>query len=123
LCGTLYIGAGFEAAVVDAVDHAALLIWLPEFPNADYYWDLPNDGKDAGWIWVEATGSSNPLGWTPSDYENGGWTAYTLGDEEAASQPVPSQTDSTLPSIDTETLLIIISIIFSILAALSRRRR
>ncbi len=50
----------------------ALLIWLPEFSNANNYWDIPNDGRDAGWIWVEATGSSNPLGWTPPDFEDGG---------------------------------------------------
>jgi hypothetical protein len=77
LCGTIYVGAGFDAAVIDATDHVALLIWLPEFSNADYYWDI-NDGKGAGWIWVEATGSSNPLGWTPSDYEDGEWTAYHI---------------------------------------------
>jgi hypothetical protein len=75
LCGTIYVGAGFDVAVVDAPEHVALLIWLPEFPNADYYWDI-NDGKGAGWIWVEATGSSNPLGWTPPDFEYGEWTAY-----------------------------------------------
>ena len=33
LCGTIYVGAGFDAAIVDAPDHVALLIWLPEFCN------------------------------------------------------------------------------------------
>ncbi len=123
LCGTIYIGAGFDAAIIDAVDHVALLIWLPEFPNADHYWDLPNDDRDAGWIWVEATGSSNPLGWTPPDYENGGWTAYTLGDTQATAEPVPSQSDGAFLSVDMETMLVIVGIIVSILAALSRGRR
>ena len=61
LCGTIYLAAGFDAAIIDAPEHVALLIWLPEFSNANNYWDLPNDNRDAGWIWVEATGNSNPL--------------------------------------------------------------
>lgn len=121
LCGTIYVGAGFDAAIVDAPEHAALLIWLPEFSNANSYWDLPYDNRDAGWIWVEATGSSNPLGWTPPDFEDGGWTAYSIGDlqfEEA--QPVP--TDSTPASIDTDVLLTIAIVVISILLALAKAR-
>ena len=79
LCVTIYIGAGFDAAMVLAPSHAALLIWLPEYPNANYYWDIPNDGRGKGWIWVEATGEYNPLGWTPPDFNDGHWTAYPLG--------------------------------------------
>ena len=79
LCATIYIGAGFDAAMVLAPSHAALLIWLPEYSNANYYWDIPNDGRGRGWIWVEATGEHNPLGWTPPDFNDGGWTAYPLG--------------------------------------------
>jgi len=119
LCGTIYVGAGFDAAIVDATDHVALLIWLPEFTNANNYWDLPNDGRDAGWIWVEATGSSNPLGWTPPDFEGGGWTAYPIGSLEFVPEPEPPQSTST----DLNTLVIIIAIIFAILQALARMRR
>ncbi len=121
LCGTIYVGAGFDAAVVDAIDHAALLIWLPEFSNANVYWDLPNDGRDAGWIWVEATGSSNPLGWTPPDYEDGGWTAYPIGDLEFVAEPEP--TESILPSIDVNLLLMIVIVVFSIILAIARASR
>jgi len=79
LCATIYIGAGFDAAMVLAPRHAALLIWLPEYPNANYYWDIPNDGRGKGWIWVEATGEHNPLGWTPPDFNDGNWDSYPLG--------------------------------------------
>jgi len=79
LGATIYIGAGFDAATVIAPGHAALLIWLPEYSNANYYWDIPNDGRGKGWIWVEATGERNPLGWTPTDFNDGDWTAYPLG--------------------------------------------
>jgi hypothetical protein len=90
LCGTIYVGAGFDAAVIDAGYHAALLIWLPDFSNANDYWDI-NDGRGAGWIWVEATGSSNPLGWTPSEFEDGDWTAYPINSLEfVAYSPTPS---------------------------------
>jgi len=67
LCGTIYLGAGFDVAIVNPPGHVALLIWLPEYPNANIYWDL-GDGEGLGWIWVEATGRRNPLGWTPSDF-------------------------------------------------------
>jgi hypothetical protein len=121
LCGTIYEGAGFDAAIVDASDHVALLIWLPEFSNADNYWDLPDDNRDAGWIWVEATGSENPLGWTPPDYENGGWTAYSIGTLEFAPEPQPSSSASI--SINLDSLVTIIIIVFSIILVLSRIRR
>jgi hypothetical protein len=117
LCGTIYVGAGFDAAVVDAPGHAALVIWLPEFSNANSYWDLPNDGRDAGWIWVEATGGSNPLGWTPPDFEDGGWTAYPIGNLEFDVEP----TQTTSPSIDIGFLLAIIVVIFSIIFGIAKR--
>jgi len=117
LCGTIYVGAGFDAAIIDATDHCALLIWLPEFSNANVYWDLTNDGRDAGWIWVEATGSSNPLGWTPPDFENGGWTAYGIGNLQFVGEP----TSTTSTSTDMDTLMTIVIIIISIIFSLLRR--
>ena len=34
LCGTIYVGASFDAAVVDAPTHVALLIWFSEFGSS-----------------------------------------------------------------------------------------
>jgi hypothetical protein len=119
LCGTIYVGAGFDAAVVDATEHVALLIWFPDFANANAYWDIPNDNRDAGWIWVEATGSSNPLGWTPPDFEDGGWTAYPIGSLEFVAEPAPSQSTSS----DSEMLGIIVAIVFFVILALARLKR
>jgi len=79
LCATLYIASKFDVALIDAPEHVALLIWLPEYDNANYYWDIPDDGRDYGWIWVEATSEVNPLGWTPPDYSDGDWNSYILG--------------------------------------------
>jgi hypothetical protein len=110
LCGTVYVAAGFDAAVIDATDHAALLIWLPEYPNADKYWDI-NDGRGAGWIWVEATGSENPVGWTPSDYEDGDWTAYQINSQPyVARNPTPSG-----PALDVFDLLFLVIVVIILL--------
>lgn len=79
LCATLYLAAGFEVTLVSPPSHVALMIWLPEYDNANYYWDIPDDGKGKGWIWVEATGEENPLGWTPPDFTDQNWEIYQLG--------------------------------------------
>jgi hypothetical protein len=77
LCATIYLGAGFDVALVLTTSHVALLIWLPEYQNANIYWDIL-DGRGNGWIWVEATGENNPLGWTPPDFNDGYWDAFPL---------------------------------------------
>lgn len=79
LGATIYVASKIEVALVDAPEHVALLIWLPEYDNANYYWDIPDDGRDFGWIWVETTDDVNPLGWTPPDFSDGYWNTYILG--------------------------------------------
>jgi hypothetical protein len=123
LCGTIYLGAGFDAAVIDATDHCALLIWLPDYPNANKYWDI-GDGRGTGWIWVEATGSSNPLGWTPPDFENGGWIAYPItNSSQFVSNPEGFQPSSGSTSIDLDTLIMIVGIVFLVIISLIRSRQ
>jgi hypothetical protein len=122
LCATLYAGAGFDAAVVDAPEHAACLIWLPQFSDASDYWDL-NDGKGAGWIWVEATGSSNPLGWTPSDYEDGQWTAYQINSTPYVMLSPSSSQPGLGSSGNTDTLGIIVFVILGIVVGAIRLSR
>jgi len=118
LCGTIYVGAGFDAAVIDAPSHCALLIWLPEFSNANDYWDI-NDGRGAGWIWVEATGSENPLGWTPPDFEDGDWTAYPINSLQFVGH---SPTQSTSTGGDSDLLFILVAIAILILLFILRLR-
>ncbi len=78
LCSTLYLAAGFDVVLVSPPAHVALMIWLPEYDNANYYWDIPDDGREYGWIWVEPTGEDNTLGWTPPDFTDGDFEVYTL---------------------------------------------
>lgn len=65
----LYLAAGYNMTIVDAPEHVALMIWLPEYPNANKYWDI-KDGRGKGWIWVEATNDAIPLGYTPEDFKD-----------------------------------------------------
>ena len=78
LCSTIYLAAGFDVTLVSPESHVALMIWLPEYDDANQYWDL-EDGRGKGWIWVEATGEDNPLGWTPPDFTDGNFEVYPLG--------------------------------------------
>jgi hypothetical protein len=78
LSATIYLSAGFDVAVISPPAHVAILIWLPEYDNANCYWDIPDDDREYGWIWVEATGEANPLGWTPPDFDDGDWLSYPL---------------------------------------------
>jgi hypothetical protein len=78
LSSTLYLAAGFDVAIVSPPEHVALMIYLPEYENANYYWDIEDDGKDYGWIWVEATSETNPLGWTPPDFIDGDFEVFLL---------------------------------------------
>ncbi|MEJ2240782.1 MAG: hypothetical protein P8Y18_01380, partial [Candidatus Bathyarchaeota archaeon] len=78
LCSTIYLAAGFDVVLVSPPEHVALMIWFPEYENANYYWDIPDDGRDYGWIWVEATAETNPLGWTPPDFSDGDFEVYQL---------------------------------------------
>ena len=119
LCFTIYSGAGFDTAIVDAPEHVALLIWLPDYPNANQYWELSQDNRGAGWIWVESTGPTNPVGWTPSDFFNGDWTAYTLVNGVYYQQE-PVQTSTGTDGTDGIDLELIISIIFFIFMIISK---
>jgi hypothetical protein len=122
LCETIYYGAGYETAIVDAPGHVALLIWLPDYPNANVYWDLSGDNKGAGWIWVEATGSENPVGWTPSDFYDGDWSAYGYdGGQYSLFEPQQVSSAEGGITIDWDLVMFIIFILFIILSRLFRR--
>ena len=126
---TLYEAAGIDAAIVDAPEHVALLIWLPDYPNANNYWDLTEDDQGAGWIWVEATGSKNPLGWTPPDFTDGEWTAWThsgntynqLRPIQSSSDTDGTDTDGTDLGFSTWDIVILIVVILFIVLTKSRR--
>ncbi|MEE8442453.1 MAG: transglutaminase domain-containing protein [Dehalococcoidia bacterium] len=62
LAAVMFKGAGFRSAMVLMPGHVATLVYLPEYRKASRVLTL---GGEAGWVWAEATGSTNPFGWAP----------------------------------------------------------
>ncbi len=60
LLTVLYKAAGYRSAIVLAPGHAAALVYLPQYRKAGRSFTL--EGED-GWVWLEATGGTNQLGW------------------------------------------------------------
>jgi len=60
LLAVLYKAAGFRSAIVLTPGHAAALVHLPDYSKAARVFTLEDEG---GWIWAEATGHTNTLGW------------------------------------------------------------
>ena len=60
LLAVLYKAAGFRSAIVLAPEHAAALVYIPNYNKAARVFTLEGE---KGWVWAEATGSTNELGW------------------------------------------------------------
>ncbi|MBE0430811.1 MAG: transglutaminase domain-containing protein [Dehalococcoidia bacterium] len=88
LLAVMYRAAGFRCAVVLVPGHTALLVHLPDYNRATAFFEL--DGEP-GWIWAEATGRNNPLGWAPAQYLGVDITAYEVSAEVPAYQ-IPAGT-------------------------------
>lgn len=71
--------AGFRSAVVLAPGHAAVLVHLPDYQGVNTYWNFKGE---SGWVWAEATGRTNPLGWTPSKYMRSDLLMYEITEGE-----------------------------------------
>jgi hypothetical protein len=92
LLGVMYLGAEMRAAIVLAPDHAATLVYLPGYVEANRVLTL--EGED-GWIWAEATGGNNPLGWMPDQYMR-----VELAAEELTNVGLPTPAPQTKPVAD-----------------------
>lgn len=62
LLAVMYKAAGFRSAMVVMPGHVATLVHLPNYRKVSR--KLTLDGE-AGWVWAEATGVTNALGWVP----------------------------------------------------------
>jgi hypothetical protein len=78
LLAVMYRAAGFRSAIVLASEHTAVLVCLPEYNKATVFFEL--DGEP-GWVWAEATGRNNPLGWAPEQYLDMEIPAYEISAE------------------------------------------
>jgi len=78
LLAVMYRAAGFRSAIVLVPEHTAVLVYLPDYNKATAFFELEGE---PGWIWAEATGRNNPLGWAPEQYLDTEIEAYEISAE------------------------------------------
>ena len=78
LLAVMYRAAGFRSAIVLVPEHTAVLVYLPDYNKATAFFELEGE---SGWVWAEATGRNNPLGWAPEQYLDTKIAAYEISAE------------------------------------------
>ncbi len=81
LLAVMYKGAGYRSAIVLAPGHTAALVYLPDYKKATAVFELEGE---PGWVWAEATGKNNPLGWVKKEFINVELAAYEISAEAVA---------------------------------------
>jgi len=79
LLAVMYKGAGYRSAIVIGEGHTAAMVYLPDYDTAPVLFEV--DGEP-GWVWAEATGRNNPLGWTAKEFIDVNLAAYEITEEE-----------------------------------------
>ena len=67
LLAVMYKGAGYRSAIMVGSGHTAALVYLPDYEKATAIFELEGE---PGWVWAEATGKNNSLGWAPREFLN-----------------------------------------------------
>ena len=78
LLAVMYKAAGFRSAITLLPEHTAVLVYLPDYNQATAFFELEGE---PGWVWAEATGRNNPLGWVPEQYRGTKIAAYEISAE------------------------------------------
>jgi transglutaminase-like putative cysteine protease len=81
LLAVMYKGAGYRSAIVVGHEHTAALVYLPDYEKAIAVFELEGE---PGWVWAEATGKNNPLGWVSKEFINVELAAYEISAETIA---------------------------------------
>ena len=81
LLAVMYKGAGYRSAIVVGSGHTAALVYLPDYKKAPVVFKLEGE---PGWLWAEATGRNNPLGWASKEFINVELAAYEISEEAIA---------------------------------------
>lgn len=79
LLAVMYKGAGYRSAIVIGEEHTAALVYLPDYSQAPVIFEVEGE---PGWVWAEATGRNNPLGWTSKEYIGVNLATYEITEEE-----------------------------------------
>jgi len=124
LLAVMYKGAGFRSAIVLAPDHAAALVYLPEYNKANRMLSV---NGESGWVWAEATGRNNPLGWMPERYIGAELAVYEVENKAIAAVEPPDKPSTVVTKAGGGSAGINISPFFGVLAmmwllSLFRRR-
>ena len=96
LLAVMYKAAGYRSAVVLAPGHLAALVYLPEYRKAARVLQIAGE---EGWLWVEATGRTNPFGWLPEQYADAELvvrevTIETIDEQEPSAEEATMVTQS-----------------------------
>ena len=81
LLAVMYKGAGYRSAIVVGSGHTATLVYLPDHKKATAVFELEGE---PGWVWAEATGKNNSLGWVPKEFINVKLAVYEISAEAIA---------------------------------------
>ena len=95
LLAVLYKAAGFRSAIVLAPGHAAALVYLPDYNKAAHVFTLEGE---AGWIWAEATGRTNQLGWFAPELAGKTMVAREITDEAIPQRELTYRVTSVQPA-------------------------
>jgi transglutaminase-like putative cysteine protease len=88
LLAIMYKGAGYRSAIVVGPGHTAALVYLPDYEKATAVFELEGE---PGWVWAEATGKNNPLGWVPKEFIDTKLGAYEIKEEAITGlKPTPA---------------------------------
>jgi hypothetical protein len=124
LLAVMYKGAGFRSAVVLAPGHAATLVYLPGYKKANRILSV---NGESGWVWAEATGGNNHLGWMPERFMGENLGVYEVEDEAITKVEPPNKPPATVtpgtgnPAIHIFPFFGVIAMMWFI--SLFRRRR
>ena len=124
LLAVMYKGAGYRSAIVVGGGHTAVLVYLPDYNKATAIFELEGE---PGWVWAEATGKNNPLGWVPKEFIGVKLAAYEIKAESVDTvrpSAIPSTAITTTGQTTSSQPFPFFSIMFLFwLMPLFRRRR
>ncbi|MFC1892450.1 transglutaminase domain-containing protein [Chloroflexota bacterium] len=123
LLAVMYKGAGYRSAIVVGEGHTATLVYLPDYKKATAVFTLKGE---PGWVWAEATGKNNPLGWVPKEYIDVRLAVYEVTKEDinwTAPPPAPAVAETGKSSSSPSFLFFGVIGLLWLLPLFRRRRR